>query len=263
MALKQYRTSELTKGIVDIIGDMPVSIGHTTRQLHSSLNEVYKFESLCSEGIKTEGEYPKTFLTAEDAVKHYLTQFRAYWIRNGFHGCTLYWREMPTIEALGGKGFYVFSRLLFGPQGLQDPLMPAAVNETPADFSPAETIPQYLEPGWHSGNKGPNPLNKSGFRATGHRVLLQPEIVEKRSPGGLFLPEKAVIAEEQRAVIATVLEIGPDAWSDKSTDFCEVGDRVLIGMYVGKFHESPVDGVTYRFVQDLDIISPLPKVEKQ
>jgi co-chaperonin GroES (HSP10) len=120
---------------------------------------------------------------------------------------------------------------------------------------------EYLHPNWRTKNKGPNPENKSGFRATGHRILLVPEEVEEVTQGGIVLVQKTVHAESQRAVICTVLEIGPDAWADKSTDYCEVGDRVLIGQYVGKFHESPVDGKTYRFVADLDIISPLPKKE--
>lgn len=110
--------------------------------------------------------------------------------------------------------------------------------------------------GWRA-TKGYNPENKSGFRATGHRILLVPDEVEKKSAGGIVLVDKTVNAEENMAVIATVVEIGHDAWADKSTDFCEVGDRVLIGQYVGKFHTSPVDGKKYRFVTDLDIISPI------
>jgi co-chaperonin GroES (HSP10) len=110
--------------------------------------------------------------------------------------------------------------------------------------------------GWRA-NKGPQESNKSGFRATGHRLLLSPDVVEEVSAGGIVLPKKAVKAEQDMAVVATVVEIGYDCWSDKSTDFCQVGDRVLIGQYVGKFHESPVDGKLYRFVSDLDIISPI------
>jgi len=121
----------------------------------------------------------------------------------------------------------------------------------------------YLQPGWRTEKKGPNPDNKSGFRATGHRILLETEAVEEFSAGGIALVTKTVIAEANRAQVCTVLEIGPDAWADKSTDYCEVGDRVLIGQYVGKMHESPVDGKTYRFVADLDIISPLPKKEEK
>ena len=115
----------------------------------------------------------------------------------------------------------------------------------------------YLHPGWRAKQKGPNPENKSGFHATGHRILVEPVEVEKKTKSGIVLVDKTVDAEEQRAVIVRVLEIGPDAWSDKSTDYCQVGDRILIGMYVGKFHTSPVDGKKYRFISDLDVISPI------
>lgn len=116
----------------------------------------------------------------------------------------------------------------------------------------------YLEYGWRA-EKGPQESNKSGFRACGHRVLLSPDEVEEKTESGIVLARKTVVAEENMAVIATVIEIGHDCWSDKSTDYCEVGDRVLVGMYTGKFHTSPVDGKKYRFVMDTDVISPLPK----
>lgn len=114
----------------------------------------------------------------------------------------------------------------------------------------------YLHKGWRA-HKGPQDSNKSGFRATGHRILLKPFEVEQKSAGGIVLVEKTVNQEEQAAVIAIVVEIGNDAWNDKVNDFCQVGDKVLIGMYTGKFHVSPVDGIKYRFVQDLDIITPI------
>jgi co-chaperonin GroES (HSP10) len=115
---------------------------------------------------------------------------------------------------------------------------------------------QRGQAGWRT-EKGYHAANKSGFRATGHRVLLLPDEVEKKTASGIVFVEKTVNAEEQMAVIATVVEIGPDAWGDKSTDYCAVGDRVLVGQYVGKFHVSPKDGKKYRFVSDLDIISPI------
>ena len=118
--------------------------------------------------------------------------------------------------------------------------------------------PGYLQLGWRAA-KGPQESNKSGFRACGHRVLLQPEEVEKKTASGIVFVEKTVVAEENRAVICTVLEIGHDCWTDKSTDYCQVGDRVLVGLYTGKFHTSPIDGKTYRFVMDTDIVTPIPK----
>jgi co-chaperonin GroES (HSP10) len=110
--------------------------------------------------------------------------------------------------------------------------------------------------GWRA-EKGPQAANKSGFRAVGHRVLLLPDDVEKTTESGIILADKTVKAEQDLAVWATVVEIGFDCWRDKTTDFAAVGDRVLIGQYAGKFHESPVDGKVYRFLNDLDIICPL------
>ena len=110
--------------------------------------------------------------------------------------------------------------------------------------------------GWRA-SKGPQASNKSGFRATGHRVLLLADPVEQKTASGIILQQKTVDAEQNLAVWATVVEIGHDAWADKSTDYCDVGDRVLIGQYTGKFHVSETDGRTYRFINDLDVISPL------
>lgn len=130
----------------------------------------------------------------------------------------------------------------------------AAVSEA-TSVMPAEGSKKYTL-GWRA-QKGPQESNKSGFRAVGHRILLLPDPVEETTEGGIILAPKTKKAERDMAVWATVIEIGYDCWSDKSTDFCEVGDRVLIGQYAGKFHESPVDGKEYRFLNDLDIISPL------
>jgi co-chaperonin GroES (HSP10) len=114
--------------------------------------------------------------------------------------------------------------------------------------------------GWR-GPKGPQESNKSGFRATGHRLLLLGAQKEETSAGGILLVKSHQDKEQQHQVWAEVVEVGHDAWSDKSTDFCQVGDKILVGQYVGKFHESPVDGKTYRFIQDLDVISPLVKFD--
>ncbi len=117
-------------------------------------------------------------------------------------------------------------------------------------------------PGWRA-TKGPQAGNKSGFRATGHRILLigQQKDEYAKTESGILMVSSTQDKEQQHQVWATVVEIGPDAWMDKSTDYCDVGDKVLVGSYTGKFHESPVDGKTYRFVQDLDVITPLVEVQ--
>lgn len=112
--------------------------------------------------------------------------------------------------------------------------------------------------GWRA-SKGPQESNRSGLRATGHRLLLLEAPAEEVSTGGIVLARKTVEKEKVRQVICTVIEIGYDAWADKSTDFCGVGDKVLVGEYTGKLHESELDGLTYRFLNDLDVITPVFK----
>jgi co-chaperonin GroES (HSP10) len=141
---------------------------------------------------------------------------------------------------------------------MQQRLRDEAIGKEFGTVSGADKSPAYLTFGWRA-EKGPQASNISGFRAIGHRVLLQPEEVEKKTESGIILVDKTVVAEENKAVVCRVLEIGHDCWTDKTTDYCQVGDRVLVGMYTGKFHDSPVDGKKYRFVMDTDVISPLPK----
>jgi co-chaperonin GroES (HSP10) len=112
------------------------------------------------------------------------------------------------------------------------------------------------EHGWRTA-KGYSAANTSGFRATGHRLLLVGEQVEETTAGGLIIPKRTAEATRDLSVMAIVVEIGQDCWFDKSTDYCAVGDRVLVGQYTGKFHKSLKDGKEYRFVNDTDIISPV------
>lgn len=108
--------------------------------------------------------------------------------------------------------------------------------------------------GWRA-VKGPQESNTSGLRAVGHRLLLIGEQVEEYSSGGIALVKKTAEQNRDHSVVATVVEIGFDAWFDKSTDYCAVGDKVLVGQYTGKFQTSPIDGKEYRFIMDTDVIS--------
>ena len=112
--------------------------------------------------------------------------------------------------------------------------------------------------GWRA-KKGPQEGNSSGFRATGHRLLLATSKVEEVSAGGIVLIQKTLEKEKNIAVICTVVEIGFEAWLDKTTDFCDVGDQILVGQYTGKFQISEKDRLEYRFVSDLDVISTIEK----
>lgn len=110
--------------------------------------------------------------------------------------------------------------------------------------------------GWRC-YKGPHSGNTSGLRAVGHKLLLLDKQVETQSAGGIVFAPKTIDKERNANTVATVIEVGHDCFSDKGTDFCEVGDKVLIGQYVGKFHTSEKDGKTYRLITDLDVLSTI------
>lgn len=111
--------------------------------------------------------------------------------------------------------------------------------------------------GWRSDNKGHNLNNKSGIEITGHRILLAPEGGEKITEGGIVIPDNVAEHEETKSVWAEVLAMGYDCYTDKTTDYCDVGDRVLVGKYAGKFEVSPLNGKRYRVLNDLDVIAVL------
>lgn len=250
---------KLMEGVGRLTEGLQQSIGHSVGAVSNGFGEIRYFVTLCSHGVKDEGAVPFYYKTPDEAVDAYLETFA----KNLLQEPVVYWRETPSIQSMP-DGYYVYSRLLQGPEGLYDFVKEKNLDTQGATNYKEQAEPsiEYLHPGWRTARKGPNPANTSGFRATGHRVLLLPDEVEKTTASGIILAQKTVNAEEQIAVVCTVLEIGPDAWDNKSTDYCEVGDRVLIGQYVGKFHTSPIDGKRYRFVQDLDIISPLPQEPK-
>lgn len=119
------------------------------------------------------------------------------------------------------------------------------------------TIPMTARGAGWRGPKGPQPENLSGLRACGHRVLLSTEEIAEKSEGGIIFVAKTVDKEKNASVTCTVVEVGLDCWLDKQADYCQVGDKVLVGQYTGKFQTSHVDGKEYRIVSDLDVISTI------
>lgn len=132
------------------------------------------------------------------------------------------------------------------------------MTEVTTDYAAALAADPTLsrQHGWRA-LKGPVLENKSGFRATGHRLLLREMPTEEVTSGGIVLARKTVEKEQLRQVRCVVVEIGYDAWADKSTDYCNVGDTVLVGEYAGKLQKSDLDGQMYRFLNDLDVITPV------
>ena len=80
------------------------------------------------------------------------------------------------------------------------------------------------------------------------RVLIRPTIIEKVSPGGIHLPDKA--AERDHPACGTVLAIGT------AKEFVlKVDDRVLYGKYVGT--EVTVSGKKLLVMREKDVMATI------
>lgn len=98
------------------------------------------------------------------------------------------------------------------------------------------------------------------FEPLGQRVLLKPLEVQKKTSGGIYLPDSAIDKEEASVQDAEIISMGKLAFChevggkmEEYPDKPKVGDMVRIIKYVGDVFY--VDGERYRLVNDCDILA--------
>ena len=97
--------------------------------------------------------------------------------------------------------------------------------------------------------------NTSGIRPCGHRVLILPEQVKKQTESGIILGSETQMEREALAqMYGLVIAVGDTAYADQPAPWCKEGDRVSFAKYSGLRYEG-VDGLQYRCINDLDIVS--------
>jgi len=74
-------------------------------------------------------------------------------------------------------------------------------------------------------------------KPSGYKILVKPLQVEKQTTGGIWRPDELIDRESAAAVVAFVIAIGPDAYSDQSKfptgPWCKEGDFVIMRPYSG------------------------------
>ena len=95
-------------------------------------------------------------------------------------------------------------------------------------------------------------MNNSGINVVGDRILIEPEEIEEKTEGGIIIADQ--IREEHGVanVFGRLVQAGPDAWSDYSSSFAEVGDRVMFAKFGGLMVVGS-DGKKYKVCNDTDI----------
>jgi len=100
-------------------------------------------------------------------------------------------------------------------------------------------------------------MNKSGFLPLGHRLLVKPDEVEKKTQSGIILAQETTGRDEMAQIRGTVVAVGDGCWKDTPTpNWAAPGDRVVFGKYSGLMWDG-ADGSKYRILNDLDVVGRL------
>lgn len=94
-------------------------------------------------------------------------------------------------------------------------------------------------------------MNKSGILPVEFKILIEPEIVEEKTIGGIILTPKTKEMEQMAQVKGILIAVGGNAfedWKDKP----RTGVKVYFGKYAGYIVKGN-DGKEYRLANDKDI----------
>lgn len=71
----------------------------------------------------------------------------------------------------------------------------------------------------------------------GYKLLIAMPLMQKKTSGGIHLPDEHVGREETATIVGNVVSMGPDAYKDEtrfpSGAYCGVGDWVIFRSYAG------------------------------
>ena len=93
----------------------------------------------------------------------------------------------------------------------------------------------------------------------GWRILVLPYRGREQTKGGVFKPDEYIERQSLATVVAYVLAVGPDAYSDKSKfpagPWCKKGDWIILGRYAGARFR--LEGGEVRIINDDEIIATI------
>jgi len=97
-------------------------------------------------------------------------------------------------------------------------------------------------------------------KPSGFRILLKPREVSNKTAGGIILTDDSKDAAKFSCVVSQVIDMGKDCYNDKDSKWCNIGDWVLTGKYVGlkvKHH-----GEEYSLINDDEVVAVIPDPSK-
>ncbi len=94
-----------------------------------------------------------------------------------------------------------------------------------------------------------------GIKPVGHRVLVYPLPVEKKTASGIITETEETSKKAQMGQQdAIVVDLGADCWAEHKQPWASKGEKVLIGRFTGLVRKGD-DGQEYRIINDLDVVA--------
>lgn len=96
-------------------------------------------------------------------------------------------------------------------------------------------------------------INKTGIFPVEYRVLVQLDVVESKSTGGIILPDELVAKEQFAQTEALLIAVGGLAFERWIGEIPKPGDTLIIRKYAAHYTIKGEDGKTYQLCNDKDI----------
>lgn len=90
-------------------------------------------------------------------------------------------------------------------------------------------------------------------KPSGYRLLLKPREISNKTAGGIILTDESKDAAKFSCVVSQVIDMGKDCYHDKESKWCNIGDWVLTGKYVGL--KVKHDGEEYSLINDDEVVA--------
>ena len=100
-------------------------------------------------------------------------------------------------------------------------------------------------------------------RPVGYQLLVVPYEPERKTKGGIIIPDKTVDAERMASQSGYVWFMGSDAYTDSNKfptgPWCKIGDWIMLSKWGGK--RFTVDGIDLRIINDDEVLAVVPVPE--
>ena len=125
---------------------------------------------------------------------------------------------------------------------------------------PAEEVAAFRETFKKAEQAAIKDFNQSGIQPVEYKALVRPDVVEKKTSGGIYLPDTTHEMQELAQVKAHLIAVGGNAFEGWVGKIPRVGHRVYVAKYAG-IRVKGADGRQYQIVNDKDIAAVITKEE--